>query len=66
MSRYEDLEQQQGELEHSLAREEVYADGEQMKRVKAELRQIEHEKASLLAQWQEIEDEVHEIRIKLY
>ncbi len=66
MSRYEDLEQQQGELEHSLAREEVYADGEQMKRVKAELQQIEHEKASLLVQWQEIEDEVQEIRIKLY
>jgi ATP-binding cassette subfamily F protein 3 len=53
----EGLHGQRSELERSLAREEVYRDGERVRQVKRELEEIERREEALSARWEELEEE---------
>jgi ATP-binding cassette subfamily F protein 3 len=60
------LEQAQKRLENSLTHNEVYKDGEKMKQLTYQLKELEERKQGLLTRWQEIEDNIVQIKANLH
>jgi ATP-binding cassette subfamily F protein 3 len=62
LAELERLAQERSELEHSLASEQVYRDGQQVKRVKGELEDNGRRQEELTRRWEEVERKLRSLR----
>jgi hypothetical protein len=62
LAELERLTQERGELEHSLASEQVYRDGARVKQVKERLEANSRRQEELLRHWEEVDQELRSLR----